>query len=317
MRKILAAVLITLALAPAAGADVLRLKDGTSIEADEVWDDPEGVWYRRGGVTYHVERTLVEKIERARAGATEAARPRVQSTRLVEAGASHHAPSAAPAVRSSEIDAVEGVKGIKLAAPATEPITIHLVGGASFEVDEANESADGVWYRRGNLSIFIERARIERIERGRVETEGEVAKAGGAARRERRWGTGSLRLDQLIRQNGARHGVDPYLIFLVMEQESHFNSRAVSPAGARGLMQLMPGTAARFGVRNPHDPAQSVSAGARYLRQLIKKFNGRVDLALAGYNAGEGNVMKYGYRVPPFRETRNYVRKISGRYHRP
>jgi soluble lytic murein transglycosylase-like protein len=101
-----------------------------------------------------------------------------------------------------------------------------------------------------------------------------------------------------------------------MEQESHFNSRAVSPVGARGLMQLMPGTAARFGVRNANDPAQNVSAGTRYLKLLMRKFNNRVDLVLAGYNAGEGNVTKYGYRVPPFRETRNYVRKISSRYGR-
>ena len=99
-----------------------------------------------------------------------------------------------------------------------------------------------------------------------------------------------------------------------MEQESHFNTRALSPMGARGLMQLMPGTAARFGVRNSHDPAQNISGGTRYLKILLKRFNGRVDLVLAGYNAGEGAVMKYGHRVPPYRETRNYVRKISARY---
>jgi hypothetical protein len=325
MLKLLIAVSLVLTLASAASADVLRLKDGTSIEADEVWDDQHGVWYRRGGVTHHVERALVEKIERTRRGAggergaVEATRPgaRAQATRLIEAGEGHHATSPVSGARMSEVAGVEVVKGTAPAAPPGDPVTIHLVGGASFEVDEANESAEGVWYRRGSLSIFIDRARIERIERGRPETE-EIADAKvGAVRRERRWSTGSARLDQLIRQNGARHGVDPYLIFLVMEQESHFNSRAVSPAGARGLMQLMPGTAARFGVRNPHDPAQSVSAGARYLRQLLTRFGGRVDLALAGYNAGEGNVMRYGYRVPPFRETRNYVRKIGGRYHRP
>jgi soluble lytic murein transglycosylase-like protein len=78
----------------------------------------------------------------------------------------------------------------------------------------------------------------------------------------------------------------------------------------------MPGTARRFGVRNPHDPAQSISGGTRYIKQLLHMFGGRVDLALAGYNAGEGSVRKYGRRVPPYRETRNYVRRISARYQR-
>jgi soluble lytic murein transglycosylase-like protein len=163
------------------------------------------------------------------------------------------------------------------------------------------------------MSIFIERARIERIERERP---AEVADAGGEKeqKRERRWTTGSARLDALIKQNGQRYGVDPYLVFCVMEQESHFNSGAVSPMGARGLMQLMPSTAARFGVRRPHDAAQNVSGGTRFLKELLSKFNGRVDLVLASYNAGEGAVRRFGWRVPPYRETRAYVRQVGGRY---
>ncbi len=160
----------------------------------------------------------------------------------------------------------------------------------------------------------LDRARIERVERGRPEAAEEVAGEQSPARRERRWTTGRPRLDTLIRQNGARHGVDPYLIFLVMEQESHFNAGAVSPVGARGLMQLMPGTAARFGVRNIFDPAQNIEGGARYMSWLLRRFDGDVRLALAGYNAGEGAVMKYGRRVPPYRETQNYVRTIGTRY---
>jgi soluble lytic murein transglycosylase-like protein len=191
------------------------------------------------------------------------------------------------------------------------------VGGARFEVDEANETAEGVWYKRGNLSIFLERARIERIERETDELKDETATGTTQiAKRERRWTTGRPHLDALIRQNGARYGVDPYLIFCVMEQESHFNAGAVSPVGARGLMQLMPGTAARFGVSRVHDPAQNIAGGTRFLKQLLGRFNGRVELVLASYNAGEGAVAKYGNRVPPYRETRNYVRRISGRYGR-
>ena len=79
-------------------------------------------------------------------------------------------------------------------------------------------------------------------------------------------------------------------------------------------MQLMPGTGARFGVRRPFDPAQNISGGTRYLRELLNRFNNRVDLVLAGYNAGEGAVVKFGHKVPPYKETRNYVKQISYRY---
>ena len=128
------------------------------------------------------------------------------------------------------------------------------------------------------------------------------------------WTTGSARIDGLIRLNGKRFGVDPYLVFCVMHQESRFSTGATSPVGAMGLMQLMPGTAARYGVANPYDPAQSIMGGTHYLADLLKLFGGRVDLALAGYNAGEGAVMKYGRRVPPYSETQNYVRTIGTRY---
>ncbi len=128
------------------------------------------------------------------------------------------------------------------------------------------------------------------------------------------WTTGSARIDGLIRLNGQRYGVDPYLIYCVVRQESGFRSGATSPVGAMGLMQLMPGTAARYGVANAYDPAQSIMGGTRYLADLLRLFRGRVDLALAGYNAGEGAVMKYGRRVPPYRETQNYVRIIGTRY---
>jgi|GEM_PF-604973 len=296
------AFLLVLGLPAAAFADRLLLVDGTTLEVDEAWNDAEGVWYRRGGMTNFIERARVKTIER-NGGEKDAPKSR-QVVKLSDAG------------DASGVTAQPAQVAAQVAAPA-QPLWIYLVGGARFEVDEANESPEGVWYKRGNLSIFLERARIERIERepGELKAETEVTLA-RAARRERRWTTGRPHLDALIRQNGARYGVDPYLIFCVMEQESHFNAGAVSPVGARGLMQLMPGTAARFGVRSIHDPAQNIAGGTRFLKLLLGKFNGRVELVLASYNAGEGAVIKYGHRVPPYRETRNYVRRISDRYGR-
>lgn len=99
-----------------------------------------------------------------------------------------------------------------------------------------------------------------------------------------------------------------------MHQESSFKLKATSYKGASGLMQLMPATARRFGVTKIYDPQQNIEAGIRYMRWLINTFNGDIALALAGYNAGEGAVMKYGWQIPPYRETQEYVRRISARY---
>jgi soluble lytic murein transglycosylase-like protein len=128
------------------------------------------------------------------------------------------------------------------------------------------------------------------------------------------WSTGNSRIDNLIRYYGGQYNVDPYLIYCLMSQESSFTTSAVSPKGAQGLMQLMPDTAARYGVTNPYDVAQNIKGGTRYLKDLLMMFNGRVDLALAGYNAGEGAVLKFGNTIPPYEETRNYVRLILKRY---
>jgi len=126
--------------------------------------------------------------------------------------------------------------------------------------------------------------------------------------------TGNPKYDELVKQSASRNGVDPNLMLAVMRQESGFNSRALSYKGATGLMQLMPATAARFGVTNIYDPAQNIEGGARYLRFLLDTFDGDVKLALAGYNAGENAVVNSGFKIPRYRETQNYVRSISARY---
>jgi soluble lytic murein transglycosylase-like protein len=125
--------------------------------------------------------------------------------------------------------------------------------------------------------------------------------------------TGDSKVDSYIVDSSARHGVDPVLIYSIMHRESAFKKLAISYKGASGLMQLMPATAARFGVRNIFDPAQNIEAGTRYMRWLLNRFNGDVGLALAGYNAGEGAVDKYR-GVPPYRETQEYVKRITERY---
>jgi Transglycosylase SLT domain len=119
--------------------------------------------------------------------------------------------------------------------------------------------------------------------------------------------------DPIIKQAASQHGISEGLIKAVMHTESGFNVNARSPVGAQGLMQLMPATARRFNVSNAFDPHQNIMGGAKYLAWLMKRFNGNTSLVLASYNAGEGNVAKYG-GIPPFKETQDYVRRVSSRY---
>ncbi len=126
--------------------------------------------------------------------------------------------------------------------------------------------------------------------------------------------TGDGTIDSYIVDSSRRYGIDPLLIYAQMHTESSFKLKATSNKGASGLMQLMPGTARRLGVTNIYDPKQNIDGGVKYMRMLLDMFGQDVNLALAGYNAGEGAVMKYGNSIPPFNETREYVRRISARY---
>ena len=141
-----------------------------------------------------------------------------------------------------------------------------------------------------------------------------VVTTGDVASSLRGFTTGNAQIDGYIMDSATRHGLDPLLIYSVMHQESSFKQRAISHKGARGLMQLMPGTAARFGVTNIFDPKQNIEGGSRYMKFLLNRFEGNISLALAGYNAGAGAVDNYGWRIPPYAETQEYVRRISRRY---
>jgi Transglycosylase SLT domain len=255
--------------------------DGLTLDVDDSWKQGGTIWYRLHGLSRSVDRE-VRKVE-----------DRYKDTAAVTK------PVVAPS--TTEIRSQPPV-----AAP-TPVVWIYLKDGARMRVEEVREVPEGAWYNRSNVAIFLDRERIARIER-------ELPGSGRDDWNPHGWSSGNPTIDQLITTNSTRFGIDPYLVFLVIEQESHFRTRVVSPKGAQGLMQLMPGTARRFGVKRPFDPAENIRGGTQYLKELLTMFNNRVDLALASYNAGEGRVLNYGNQVPPFRETREYVRKISSRY---
>src|SRR5881227_1669887 len=194
------------------------------------------------------------------------------------------------------IDNFDFRNGVRAEQPAATP-----------EAKRANKIAK----RRGDRAVTqTSSAGASQLVVPTVWTPGPSANVGAL----RGYTTGSSEVDGYLLQSGTNNGVDPLLLYSVMHQESSFKSHAVSPKGARGLMQLMPGTAMRYGVTNIFDPRQNIEGGARYLRFLLNRFDGDVNLALAGYNAGEGAVEKYGWQIPPYAETQEYVRRISRRY---
>jgi soluble lytic murein transglycosylase-like protein len=126
--------------------------------------------------------------------------------------------------------------------------------------------------------------------------------------------TNKTKYNDLIARAAARHQMEPRLLHAVIQTESAYNPSAVSPAGAVGIMQLMPDTARRYGVTDRLDVEQNIDAGARYLKDLLAMFNSDLRLAVAGYNAGEGAVIKYNHNIPPYPETINYVQQVLRLY---
>jgi membrane-bound lytic murein transglycosylase B len=211
-----------------------------------------------------------------------------------------------------------------LATPAGASIAL-FVDGRTMKISEykvVDETNVQLTLKSGG-AITVPLARVDRIVDDEVvpvaiveEVKKAVEKDGGVFPT-RSWRYDEARgpifkskFDKIIIEAAKKFDVDAALVSAVIKAESDFNSREVSNKGARGLMQLMPSTAERFGVTDSYDPAANIYGGVRYLRWLLKTFNGNADLAVAAYNAGEGNVWKYN-GVPPFRETITYINRIA------
>ncbi|KAB2953120.1 lytic transglycosylase domain-containing protein [Heliorestis acidaminivorans] len=171
--------------------------------------------------------------------------------------------------------------GKKLVPPASLPLLQESLG---FDIDRANHLAVDV-----GSGTTVQKAQ--------------------EAYRSNQLPSSMKQFNNLIEDAAQKYNIDPSLIWAVMKAESNFNAKAQSSAGAQGLMQLMPATARSLGVQNSFDPIQNIDGGVRYLRQMLDRFDGNVEYALAAYNAGPGNVLKYG-GIPPFAETIAYVPKV-------
>jgi hypothetical protein len=181
--------------------------------------------------------------------------------------------------------------------------------GVTLLVGAASPAAADIYTRRNDRGVLeaTDRPASEGGFKLTYRSKGKVTHSAGFRPSEVR----RSQFEPLIQEAASFHGVQPELVRAVIQTESAYDQRAVSSAGARGLMQLMPDTARRFGVRDAFDARDNIFGGVRYLKVLLKLFRGDVALATAAYNAGEGAVARHG-GVPPYRETRDYVRKING-----
>ncbi len=194
---------------------------------------------------------------------------------------------------------------------------------AAFAIGLLYARGDGVKRNEAKAAAWFKRAvSLGHKEAGAMLEDLRIRRVRGTAVCPNGWGrTGSRTVKlhapedirKMVEQMAPRFNLDPRLVLAVIEVESSYQVDAVSSARAQGLMQLIPATAQRFGVRNVFDAAENIRGGMAYLRWLLDRFKGDVTLALAGYNAGEGAVDRYG-GVPPYRETRNYVSKIRRLY---
>lgn len=207
---------------------------------------------------------------------------------------------AASQTRTRLVDNFDMAQGVRISGPAA-PVSAPVKAPEKKLVKKTSQRTMAV-----DEAVSMNRVDMSGNSLGRMK----MSSGGGLGN----FTTGDSVIDSYIVDSSNRYGIDPLLIYAQMHQESAFKLKATSHKGASGLMQLMPATARRFGVTNIYEPRQNIDAGVKYMRWLLDYFGGDVNLALAGYNAGEGAVLKFGRQIPPYRETQEYVRKIGSRY---
>ena len=300
---------LVLACVPAR-ADELHLRDGRVVQAEDSWEVGESIWYRQGKLIASFPKAEVVRITKS-------------------APADAPKPAPVPVAKS-----MPGEAGKFAEVETRQVMRIYLKGGLTIDADAIWEAQDRVGYRLGKMQTFVDRADVERIARNVEILEEKAAQTP----RTLRYSTGHRGLDQLIVYNADRYGVDPTLIYLVMQAESGFNHRAVSRVGARGLMQLMPTTASYIarsskykkqeGMQKLMDPETNLDLGQKYLEDLLGDKNVRNDLLslLVAYNAGPGNLARWKKSWPhvqdpllfieliPSSETRAYVERVLANY---
>ena len=209
-----------------------------------------------------------------------------------------------------ETTVASALVAILLAVPASlaDLQVVQFEDGRAMTVEQVEPAGDTTWLTlEGGGRLAVPSRRIEGLLELTPRAATTPVEQRGAADGSWRYAAGAYA--ELIDRVAREQGLDPVLLTAMAQVESAFDPRAVSPKGAQGLLQLMPATARRFGVRDVVDADQNVEGGARYLGWLLDRYAGRTDLALAGYNAGEGAVDRYS-GVPPYRETREYVSRV-------
>jgi soluble lytic murein transglycosylase-like protein len=193
-----------------------------------------------------------------------------------------------------------------LGASAVSADTLYLRSGKALKVEALRCDASTCVATFAGGEVEVRASDVARLEPDE-ETDAESANASSVLSKD----PGPRTVEQMVGDAARRYALPRSLVRAVARAESALDPLAVSPRGARGVMQLMPGTARERGVGDPFDPAQNIDAGARLLRQLLEKYDGRVAEALAAYNAGAGAVARHR-GIPPYRETRGYIRKVVG-----